>query len=56
MLKPLKWDDSTLVVQPLCDCVDNSLHRMLATDAETFWLYAGIITRGVNAKGNFQLC
>ena len=54
MLLPLKWDYSTPVMYPLCQSMDGSLHGMLATDTETFRMYADIISRGVYAKCNLQ--
>ena len=55
MLLPLKWDYSTPVMYPLCQSMDGSLHGMLATDIETFRMYADIISRGVYAKCNLQI-
>ena len=55
MLLPLKWDYSTPVMYPLCQSMDGSLHGMLATDTETFRMYADIISRGVYANCNLQI-
>ena len=54
MLLPLKWDYNTPVMYPLCQSMDGSFHGTLATDTETFRMYADIISRGVYTKCNLQ--
>ena len=48
MFLPLKWDHCTLVMYPLRDGTDRSLHGTLTAHAEPFRMYADIIPRSVN--------